>query len=346
MNGTEDLDGSEEYYLEINTASYTLKQFQNTKFWVDGVAIAGANYLVYDGWLRLPNSANCELKIRPPVNFSGQLPLSVRGTIVDYSMSGQTIKSTNPQIVNIFVSPEADDFNRPSTLTTGVEDNVPVAFGNTLKTMRVRDNGNTNSGNNPETETFSRVKLTVPADTSTTSYNITAGSFIPGSHTTGTFTIPGSSAAISFDATSRVYEIYSTVISAATNLSTVSQTDRNRASTDILNALGTFQARIGPNHTDSNGLVQVVVTTLDVNIGQHSQKEWPVFTHNIVIQAVADVSCDLDDEMILRLSIKEPICANNSNPSHSSLPTNNGRPRAFSSMELKQWMRIPTALAC
>jgi hypothetical protein len=291
LNGTADTDGSEQSFLEINIANPSTRIFTNTKFWVDNIAITGATYLVFDGWLRLPNCANCELKIKPPINFSGNLALSVRATVVDYSMSGQTTKSSNPQIVNVFVSPEADDFNRPSVSTLGVEDNVSVPFGTTLKAMRVKDNGVTTSGNNAETETFSRVKLIVPTDTSTLSYTITAGTVIPGSHTTGIFSTPGSSAVIAFDATTRTYDIYSTIITNASNIGTLSLANRVTASNDIMNALGTFKASIGPEHNDLNGQIKVIITTLDVNVGEHNQKEWPFFTHDIIIQGVADVSC-------------------------------------------------------
>lgn len=346
MNGTADVDESEEYFLEINVANPSTRIFQNTKFWVDNVSITGANYLVYDGWLRLPKSRDCILKIKPPVNFSGNLALTVRATIVDYSMSGQTTKSSNPQIVNVFVSPEAGDFNRPATSTSGVEDNVSVTFGNTLKTMKVKDNGVTTNGNNPETETFSRVKLTVPTDTSTMSYNITAGTFITGPHTTGTFSTPGSSAVISFDAATRTYDIFSTVITNTSNIATLSQANLLKASNDILNALGTFRASIGPEHNDLNGQINVLVTTLDVNIGQHNQKEWPVFTHNLIIQAVADVSCALHDETIVKRIRTKISSSNYLSKLFTLLSTNIRRPRAFLSVELMKWTKTQTVSVC
>lgn len=208
---------------------------------------------------------------------------------MDFSMSGQAIKSTEPQIVNVNVFPVADRIKEPTVdYTVGVEDGAPVPFGNTLTGMRVRDNGSTKKGNNPETETFSKVRLQVPADSATVIYNVTAGSFLPPSYEAGDYN-GESTAKISYNSNDRVYEITSSIVADAPEIANISLADRKTASNDIMTTLSAFAVTIGPEHTDDNGIINVVATTLDVNLDTYSEKD-NAFDHNIVILAVADVS--------------------------------------------------------
>ncbi len=274
-----------------DTSSFTGYQFENTRFWVDGQEVNWKNY-VLNGWIRLPNSESPLISIRGPPHFSGTLPLKVRGTIVDFSMSGQAVKSSAPATINVNIFPDADKITEPTKSTVGVEDRGPVPFGSTLTGVRVRDNGNTRFGNNPETETFSKVKLQLPPDSSSVIYKVSAGSFLPESHrsTPGDYSASGT-AVISWNPSTRVYEITSSIITGSSNIGLIPLANRRQASNDILNTLSVFVVEIGPEHTDANGSIGVTVTTLDVNLGAYSTLD-NSFTHGIIILAVADVSCN------------------------------------------------------
>lgn len=128
------------------------------------------------------------------------------------------------------------------------------------------------TGNNPETETFSEILVQVPEDGSIT-YTMS-----------GDFDGVGS-AKVSFDKSTRSYTISSTILSG--DLSALSLKQRTDASTDILDTLETFEVEMGPAHSDENGQLSISMTTLDVNVGQSSTKT-VTFTHDIIIQAVAD----------------------------------------------------------
>jgi hypothetical protein len=244
---------------------------------------------VLNGWVRLPNSESCFLSMRSPGHFSGTIPINVRGTIVDFSMSGQAVKSSGPVTINVNILPDADDVNLGPSKTVGVEDGEPLPFGNTLAGVRVKDNGNTRQGNNPETETFSRVQLKVPSDSANLKYNFSATTFLPESYESVGGVVPGSKTArISYDPSSRTFAITSTIITEASNIGSLSITDRRAASTDIINTLKAFKVEIGPKHSDQNGSVQCEVTTLDVNLGSYSERKQS-FVHDLIVLAVADV---------------------------------------------------------
>lgn len=271
-----------------DTSSFT--DFAYSRWWVDNAELEWQNY-VLDGWLRLPNSEGALIGVRGPGHFSGELPLTVRGTIVDFSMSGQAVKSTDPQTINVRVMPVADDIRTPNPPSTvGVEDAGPVAFGADLAAgVRVKDNGNTRKGNNPETETISRVAIQLPPDTSSLTYTVTAGSYLPESYwKSGGVFAAEKTAEIYYDPNFRRFEIFSTIISRAANIGSLDINDRKAASNHILAALSAFEVKTGPEHSDADGLINCVVTTLDVNLGSYSEKD-NVFDHNIIILAVADV---------------------------------------------------------
>ena len=268
LDGITDTDGSEIYYVEIDQNSYPVK----TKFWVDRVRQTGTSF---DGWLRLPGTENAQISIRGPPNFSGMINLSVRGHIVDFTMSGQASAPTAPQSIAISVYPVADGITPPTSKTVGVEDNGPVAFGNTLAStgLEPTDNGR-KAGNNPESETVSQILFVIPENTETLTYTITGGS-------------GNGTAQVSFDAGTRTYLISSTVLSSISDLATLTQAQREEAEQDIRDTLATFQVEIGPKHNDANGNIAVTVTTLDVNLGKYATKDVDL-DHDIVIQAVAD----------------------------------------------------------
>lgn len=257
---------------------------------MDNAELEWHNY-VLDGWLRLPNSESALISVRGPGHFSGELPLAVRGTIVDFSMSGQAVKSTDPQTITVNVMPVADDIRTPNPPNTvGIEDAGPVAFGADVASgVRVKDNGNTRKGNNPETETISKVAMQLPPDTSSLTYKVTAGSYLPESYSiSGGIFIADKTAKIYYDPNFRRFEIFSTIITEAADIGAIDINYRKAASNHILAALSTFEVKIGPEHSDADGVINCVVTTLDVNVGSHSEKD-NAFDHNIIILAVADV---------------------------------------------------------
>jgi hypothetical protein len=259
LDGSTDPDGSEVYFVEIEI-DYNNPEDQYTRWWVNGVELETWTNNVFDGkWLRL--EADAVISIRAPTHFSGTRTLKMRATIVDYSMSGQAIKVSEPQTFNVYVAPVADGIKLPPTNTVAVEDNGPVPFGITLSKLRVNDRPN-NLGNNKETETIDSVVLAVPQNSPSTMYNITFGA-------------------------SRTYRITSTILTSPSNKGSLSQSVREKASNDIIATLKAFQLEMGPRHSDSNGQIGVKVTTLDVNIGVASTNEIS-FNHDIIVLAVAD----------------------------------------------------------
>jgi predicted secreted protein len=210
--------------------------------------------------------------MRPPPNFSGAITILLRGQIIDYTTSAMATKKTEPKPLAIEVFPVADGIREP-TDSYGIEDLGPVAFGSTLVNTKLRANDRgTGAGNNPETETFIDVVIQVPEDNGVT-YEVSRD--LDGC-------VPGE---VSFDAATRTYRITSTTISG--DLAALSLQQRKTAEKEILDTLETFQVEIGPAHTDKNGQLSISITTLDVNLGRASTKT-TTFTHDIIIQAVAD----------------------------------------------------------
>jgi len=266
-SGSSDPDGSESRYLEIDTTSYPA----GTQFF-NGATSVGS--VVTPGWLRLTEAQFSALSIRPPLNYSGTISLSVRGTVVDTNASGATTTVvTAAQVLPVTVTPDADGVTTPAN-SIGVEDNGAVAFGATINSgLAVIDNGS-GAGNNAATETISRIVLDFPADSATQTYTITPG------------TLTGS-AQIVFDAALRTYTITSTIITGAADVGALSQADRTQAQADIRATLAGFSVTMGPTHTDLNGIVAVTATTLDVNGGVANTQN-NTFNHTVVIRAVAD----------------------------------------------------------
>ena len=283
LDGIVDPDGSEIYYLEVKVSSFST----GTKFHVDGVLQSGT---VLSGWLRLPNSANSTISILPPRHYSGLMILSLRGHICDSSTTGIVNAMTPAQTINVTVVPIADSIKSPPTSVSGVEDTGPVAFGATLANsntgIRVRDNGRGN-GNNPDSETVSRVQLTIPGDVNGTLTYQLSGTYVP----PASELTPGSDTGqVEYDPESRIYVITSSIITNAGDaVATLSQAQREQAEQDIRATLASFKVEIGPSNTDSNGVIAVTATTLDVNyeIGKSSSKD-NSFDLAIVIKAVAD----------------------------------------------------------
>ncbi len=267
--GSVDPDGSEQLYIEIDTASYP----SGTTF-LNGATVVGTE--VTAGWLRIPQSALATLNISPPSNYSGTINLSVRGVIVDTSTSGTITSVTAASPIAVTVTPDADGIT-PPTLSNGVEDNGAVAFGadlaNATTGIRVVDN-TSGTGNNSATETISKVVLDFPADTATQTYTVTAGAGV-------------GSASVVFDAGLRTYTITSSLLSYTAADGSVSQADRAQAEADIRATLAGFSVTMGPTHTDLNGVIAVTATTLDVNGGLANSQD-NTFNHTVRIQAVAD----------------------------------------------------------
>eukprot|EP00980_Cylindrotheca_fusiformis_P024864 scaffold12619_cov107-Cylindrotheca_fusiformis.AAC.4 len=276
LNGIVDTDGSEEYYIEIARDSFPTR----TKFFVDG-----ENYWTeVDGWIRMPNPTS-SLQVRPPPNFSGTMALSVRGSISDITMDQTVTKATDAQTVTVNVLPKADSIGTPPN-SEGVEDLGPVAFGSVLAAsngIRAKDNGG-GVGNNPESETFSKVEFVIPGDSPQKTYTIT------GSYALTSGSIPGVGSAtvvLTEDGDSRTYIITSSIVNDADDLAALSYEKRVEASADIMATLATFEVEMGPEHTDLNGDISVKVTTLDVNLGEFHERD-SSFNHQVIIKAVAD----------------------------------------------------------
>lgn len=267
--GTVDPDGSEQHFIEVDTASYPA----GTTFISGGSAVGT---VVTAGWLRIPESALAALDIAPPANFSGTINLSVRAVITDTTSNRNSTLVTAASVIAVTVTPDADGVTPPA-LSNGVEDNGAVAFGadlaNASTGIRVVDN-TTGTGNNTATETISRIVLDFPADTATQTYSVTAGAAV-------------GSAVVAFDAGLRAYTITSTLLSYSAADGSVSQTDRAQAEADIRATLAGFAVTMGPTHTDLNGVIAVTATTLDVNGGLANLQD-NTFNHTVRIQAVAD----------------------------------------------------------
>jgi hypothetical protein len=280
------LDGSEIYYLEVEVSSFRL----STQFYVDEVPQSGT---VIDGWLRLPNSADSTISIVPPLHYSGLMNLSLRGHIRDSSTTGIANAITPAQTIAVTVVPVADSIRKPTSVS-GVEDAGPVAFGATLADVnngiRVRDKSG-NLKNNPDSETISRVQLLIPGDVEGTLTYQLSGAYVP----SGSGLTPGSgtSGQVEYDSESRTYVITSSIVTDVTNaggdVATLTQVQREQAEQDIRATLASFQVEIGPSNTDTNGVITVTATNLDVNyeIGEFSSRD-SVFNLQIIIQAVAD----------------------------------------------------------
>lgn len=276
LNGIVDTDGSEEYYVEVERSSFPSR----TKFFVDGVR----RWTNIDGWIRLPNPTS-KLEVRPPPNFSGAMSLNIRGRISDITTDKTVTKVTDVQTFVVYALPVADSISFPPN-SEGVEDLGPIAFGSVLTAsngIKLNDNGG-GVGNNPESETFSQVKFSVPVDTEEKTYIITG----PYALTSGS--IPGVGTALislSDGSSSHTYYITSSIINDAEDLAGLTYEQRVQASADIMATLATFEVEMGPTHTDSNGAIEVTVTTLDVNLESYEELD-STFTHEVIIMAVAD----------------------------------------------------------
>lgn len=290
---TTDGDGSETRYIEIDTASYPA----GTQFY-SGATLVGS--IVTPGWLRIPEANFATLTIQPPANYSGTINLSIRGVVVDASTSGNVTTVTAAQTLPVTVAPDADGVTTPSA-STGVEDNGAIAFGSTINSgLSVTDNGS-GTGNNATSETVSRIVLDFPADTATQTYSVSPGA-------------AAGSAQITFDAGTRTYTITSTIITGAPDAGLLSQADRAQAEADIRATLNGFSVVMGPAHSDLNGIISVIVTTLDVNIGVANTQD-NTFNHAIVVQAVADTPS---------LSVADPATAVSEDGANIALTINAG----------------------
>lgn len=278
VNGTVDADGSEIPFLEVDTRSFPTR----TKFYINGTEQAGV--VLVDKWLQLRPSGSSSFSVRPPPDFSGELNITFRARIIDYTMTGNVEKMTSSIPLQIRVFPVADGISAPTALTVGIEDLDPVPFGRTLATttLRASDRG-TGAGNNPEAETFQHIVLTLPQDVADLTYSM-SGPYVP----TSPVAVTGfGSAQVFFNASSRSYNITSTTITNATNIAALTQVQRQTSMSDILKTLESFEVKMGPAHSDKNGQIAVSVTTLDVNLGVARTRNNP-FSHQIKILAVAD----------------------------------------------------------
>jgi hypothetical protein len=196
---------------------------------------------------------------------------------------------TPAQTIAVTVVPIADNIRRP-TIVSGVEDEGPVAFGATLANgnsgIRVRDDGRGNK-NNPDSETISRVQLVIPGDVEGTLTYQLSGTYVPSA---SGLTSGSGTGQVEYDPESRTYVITSSIVTnAGDDVTTLTQAQREQAEQDIRATLASFQIEIGPSNTDSNGVIVVTATSLDVNyeIGESSSKD-NRFNLAIVIKAVAD----------------------------------------------------------
>jgi hypothetical protein len=276
FDGASDVDFSERTVMEVLVSSYPA----GTKFWANDKYITSTNA----GWLQIPaEDMAVKLQIRPPSHYSGNFTLIVRSAIIDSTTTGSVVVATDSETVLFSILPRADGVNFPSVII-GVEDQGPIELGSELNAgIVIKDRGR-GTGNNPETETITRIVLDIPQDTADIQYTI-SGNYAQ----TVTGSLPGSgdsTATVAFDATLREYTITST-ITEGNDLVGISQTDRETAMAHIRAALATFRVEIGPEHNDANGNIKVYVTTADVNEGTANEKV-DTFS-SIVMAAVADL---------------------------------------------------------
>jgi len=265
--GISDTDGSERAVIEIDKTSFP----PGSIIYIDGVPV---NDTSTGDWLRIPGTDN-EISIETPLHFSGSFDMSVRAVIEDTTSDGDTAVGLFEATLQVTIDPVADIVVSPSK-SIGVEDNETIPFGDDIaSSITLADNGaNATNNNNDDTETISRVALQVPADTVDLVYNISG------------FTGSGS-ASIIFDDVTRTYVITSSILENASDLAVLSLADRETAESDILEVLKSFEVKIGPMHTDTNGEINVTIRTLDVNVGVADELD-TTFTHEIIVQAVAD----------------------------------------------------------
>ncbi len=275
-----DSDGSETYYLEINTSTFPA----NTVFTVGGVA----QTTIVGGYLRVSAADLANLQIQAPLNYSGTFNMSVRAVVVDTSGSNTTTSYSAPQSIAIDVNPIADPITMP-VRTDGYEDWGPVAFGATLANassgLRVTDTVVGGPGEGGD-ETLSQVKLSVPANTATLTYTM-SGTYVPGAD--GTLAGVGSAQVVlsTNGAGVRTYTITSTIITSAADLGALTDAQRDQAEADIRATLATFRTEIGPAHTDLDGSISVTATALDVKDGDFNTRD-TTSSHQIRIRAIAD----------------------------------------------------------
>lgn len=227
------------------------------------------------------------LRFRASPNYSGSFNVTIRGAIVDVTQSNDVIVATPVSSISFAIDPVAD-FIQERTKSYGIEDGGPIAFGAVLASrstgMRHNDRAQ-GRGNNADSERLSNLIINVPGDADDLTYVLT-GAYVQ----TVSGTIAGvRSAEVQLSSTvlgQRRYEISSTIITEAADLGQLNPQEREQADSDIRDTLATFSVEIGPEHSDLNGLLQVMATSLDVNNGKWSTRD-TTFTP-IVIQAVAD----------------------------------------------------------
>uniref|UniRef100_A0A7S3P310 Calmodulin n=1 Tax=Amphora coffeiformis TaxID=265554 RepID=A0A7S3P310_9STRA len=270
--GNEDLDSSEVTVLELNEQSYPA----GTKFYANNALMT----VKVGGWLQVPSSELLDFEIRPPLHFSGSFTLEVRAAITDTTQSGVVVAASQTKLVPFTVLPVADGVNIP--LVIGIEDLGPIQFGSKLSqglTVKDRAQG---TGNNPESETITKIVFDVPADTDQLRYIVT-GSYVQ--DTSGTLNGTGT-AVVSYNSDEREYTVTSTLL-VGEDLALISQTDRELAELHIRQTLASFVIEIGPEHSDDNGSVRLFISTADVKDGIASEKI-DSFTP-LLVAAVADL---------------------------------------------------------
>ena len=291
---TNDPDGSESNFIEIDTSSFPA----GTVFSSGGTTLNN----VVGGFLRIPESALATLQMQTPFNYSGTVTLSVRAVVVDSSTTNSVTAVSAAQPIAVAVAPLADPITQPAR-SVGVEDNGPVAFGADLAAgMSVTDNviGGPGPGGD---EWLSQVRFAVPADTIVQTYTIS---------TTGA---PVGSAVVAFDPGTRTYTITSSIITGVADPATLTDAQRDQAETDIRATLATFQVEMGPTHTDVDGVISVTATALDVKDGVSDTRDTS-FAHEVRIQAVADTPT---------IAASAPVPTTNEDGANIALNINPGR---------------------
>ena len=265
-----DVDGLKDYFIEINLSSFP----EGTDFQSDGQSVGS---FTTDGWLRITEEEFQSLNIVPPVDFSGEILLVVRGGVEIVNGPTVTTETTEEQTVSVFVFPVS--LSTPA-LSTGVEDQGPVAFGNDLSgTLLVVEDEDS------EFATLSQVVISVPADRNDLTYAL-SGTYVPSLEGVGF--VGSGTARVDFVASTRTYTISSTIITGASDVSVLSEAERAQADADIRATLASFMVELGPEHNDANGVIIVTATTTDVRGGVVAMED-STYLHSILIQANADM---------------------------------------------------------
>jgi hypothetical protein len=278
-----DNDGSESFFVEFETTNLPMGfSFVSASGTPVGV-VTGLN-IVRVNSTKIPDVQGIFLAL--PEHYSGAFVLQARAVLIDATLSGSKVETSAFMAYPIKVKPKADNVTKPLPMVVIEDkdtDKIEVAFGSYLNgNFSVIDNG-TGMGNNAGvTETIKQVVLRIPANTTELTYNVTGPYAATG---------PGAGAAqVVFDLMALTYNITHPLL--AGPLQDVSTTNRTTAEADIRATLATFSLTLGPQHTDENAQIFVVVSTLDVNEAM-TPKEFDCnddsFTLTIRVQAVADV---------------------------------------------------------